>query len=69
LTDGICDEIQFTGDRAITRFSFTHTVTPINGGEADIHRNRGLWVIHQQPNDAWRIHWEMVNSIEAMNER
>ena len=62
FTDRSVDDIQLVGDWALVRFSFTHTVAPANGGTANASRCRGLWVIRRQPDDSWKIHWEMVNS-------
>jgi len=62
FTDRSVDDIQLAGEYAFVRISFTHTATSINGGDANVSRCKGLWVIRRQPDDSWKIHWEIVNS-------
>jgi ketosteroid isomerase-like protein len=67
FTDRSIDDIKVAGEYAFVRFSFTHTVTPVASGKARAVVCQGMWVLHQQPNSSWKIHWEMVNSGEAVD--
>ena len=62
--DRSIDEINVVGDWAFIRFSFTHVVSPESGGDAVATSSQGLWIIRQQSDGSWKIHWEMVNSSE-----
>ena len=66
-TDRSVNEINLAGDWAFIRFSFTHTVTSVAGGESEVSACQGLWVIRRQPDGSWKIHWEMVNSSETQD--
>ena len=65
FVDRSIDDIKVAGEWAFIRFSFTHIVTPESGGEPSSTICQGLWVIRQQPDGSWKIHWEMVNSRES----
>lgn len=65
FTDRSIEEINLAGDWGCIRFSFTHTITAVAGGEASISHCQGLWVIQRQPDNSWKIHWEMTNSSDS----
>jgi uncharacterized protein (TIGR02246 family) len=64
-TDRSIEEINVVGDWAFIRFSFTHVVTPVAAGESSTGDSQGLWVLKQQSDGSWKIHWEMVNSSDT----
>jgi len=59
------EEIRLAGDWAFVRYSFIYTVTPWAGGESIDSNCNAVLVIRRQPDDLWKIHWEMVNSSDA----
>ena len=61
------EEINLVGDWAFTRFSYTHSLTPVSGGDPIIQNGQGLLIAQRQPDSSWKIHWEMVNSGEPPN--
>jgi uncharacterized protein (TIGR02246 family) len=67
FTDRSVEEINLAGDWASIRFSFTHTVTQVVGGESRVSHCQGLWVIRRQSDSSWKIHWEMTNSSDPQD--
>lgn len=65
FTDMSAKEIRLAGDWAFMRFSFTHTLTPVTGGDPTVRNGQRLWIIRRQADNSWKIHWEMVNSSET----
>ena len=65
FVDRSIEDIKVAGEWAFIRFSFTHVITAEEGGAPSTARNQGLWVIRQQPDGSWKIHWEMVNSSDS----
>jgi uncharacterized protein (TIGR02246 family) len=61
-TNRSIQEVNLAGDWAFIRFVFTHTITPVAGGDPHISNSQGLWIIRRQLDGSWKIHWEMVNS-------
>ncbi len=64
-TDRSVEEIRIAGDWAFVRFTFAYTERPVDGGESSSRNCRVMWVIHQQRDATWKIHWEMVNSSDS----
>ena len=59
------EDIEFVGDWAFARFSYTQTLTPVTGGDAIVRKGQGLLILQRQPDSSWKIHWEMVNTRES----